>query len=130
MVEIVYVLCALTSLLEGISPGEIGQPFEVLEEAVRAEAAGVHDALGDSLVVEVEHLLAHHEVVHERWPAFADLQRVLIVGDRNALRSRQLGLAGATSLVRLASRTDFVRRWIFRGLGSPRGFAGGAAFGS
>ena len=116
--------------LEQVGAGEVGQRLVVLEEAVGAEAAGVHDALGDALVVEVEDLLAEVEVLQQRRAALADLQRVLVVGDRHALRGGQLGLAGATSLMRLAARTDFVRRWIFRGLGSPRGFAGGAAFGS
>jgi hypothetical protein len=43
-----------------------------LEVAVRAEAARVHDALGDALVVEVEDLLAEMEVLQQRGPAGAD----------------------------------------------------------
>ena len=48
------------------------------------------DALGDALVVEVRDLLAEDEVLEQRRPAQARLQRVLVVGDRHALVGRQL----------------------------------------
>ena len=61
----------------------------VLEIAVGAKAAGMDDALGDALVVEVEDLLAEVEVFQRRRPAIADPQRVLVVGDRDALLGGQ-----------------------------------------
>ena len=55
---------------------ELGQVFVALEKAVRGRAAGVHDTLGDALVVEVIDLLAQHEVaastVGPRRPAFSE----------------------------------------------------------
>jgi hypothetical protein len=50
-----------------------------LEVAVGAGAAGVHDALGDALVVEVGDLLAEDEVFEQGRAAQAGLQRVLVV---------------------------------------------------
>ena len=49
----------------------------------------MHDALGNALVVEVGDLLAKDEVLEQRRPAQARLQRVLIVGDGHALIGRQ-----------------------------------------
>ena len=81
----------------------VGQRLVGLEKAVRAIAAGMHDALGNALVVEVEDLLAEVEILDQRRPALADLQRVLVVRDRAALRGRQdLGVA-LGDLVKLAS---------------------------
>ena len=61
---------------------------------MRAIAARMHDALGNALVVEVEDLLAEMEILDQRRPALADLQRVLVVGNRAALGGRQdLGVA-------------------------------------
>ena len=56
-----------------------------LEVAVRRRAARVDDALGDPLVVEVGDLLAEDEVLEQRRPAQAGLERVLVVADRHAL---------------------------------------------
>ena len=75
--------------LEQVGARDVGQRLVVLEVPVGAVAAGVHDALGDALVVEVEDLLAEVEVLEQRRPALADPQRVLVVGDRHALRGRQ-----------------------------------------
>ena len=76
--------------------GEVGQRLVGLEEAVRAVAAGVDDALGDALVVEVEDLLAEVEVLEQRRAALADAQRVLVVGDRHALLGGQRSDVRAT----------------------------------
>ena len=73
-----------------------------------AEAAGVDDALGDALVVEVEDLLAEVEVVEQRGATVADAQRVLVVGDGHAL-GRGQPRATVTRLVRLAAGTDAER---------------------
>ena len=79
--------------LEEVGPREVGKRLVGLEEPVRSVAAGVHDPLGDALVVEVEDLLAEVEVLQQRRPALADPQGVLVVGDRDALRGRQHRLA-------------------------------------
>jgi len=52
---------------------------------VGRRATGVHDALGDALVIEVRELLAHDEVFEQRRTAFTCLQRVLIISDLHAL---------------------------------------------
>jgi len=56
-----------------------------LKIAVRAEPARVHDALGDALVVEMRQLFPKVEVLHQRRPARARLQRVVGVRDGHAL---------------------------------------------
>ena len=81
-----------------------------LEEAVRAEPAGVHHALGNALVIEVEDLLAEVEILEQRRAALADLQGVLIVGDRNALLRRQPDPTVLHGLMRLATLADVDRR--------------------
>ena len=55
----------LALALEEVGPGDVGERAVVLEVAVDAEAAGVDDALGDALVVEVEDLLAEVEVFQQ-----------------------------------------------------------------
>ena len=80
---------ALARALEEVGLGEVGQRLVGLEEAVRAVAAGVHDPLGDALVIEVEDLLAEVEVLEERRPPLAHPQGVLVVGDRNTLLGGQ-----------------------------------------
>ena len=62
------------------------------------------DALGNALVVEVEDLLAEVEVFEQRRPARADAQRVLVVGDRDALLRGQHGHVAAGDLMRLAAQ--------------------------
>ncbi len=57
-----------------------------------SRAAGVHDALGDALVVEVGQLLAHDEVFEQRGSPFACPQRVLVISNLDALVRAQ-GLA-------------------------------------
>ena len=56
---------------------------------MRAIAPGVHDALRNPLMVEMEDLLAEVKVFQDRRPSSADFQRVLIVGYRSALSCRQ-----------------------------------------
>ena len=94
---------ALAGALEEVGPGEVGQRLVGLEVAVRAVAAGVHDPLGDPLVVEVEDLLAEVEVLEQRRAALADPQRVLVVGDRHALCGRQSVADSVRDLMGLAT---------------------------
>ena len=65
-----------------------------LEHAVRGGAAGVHDPLGDALVVEVGDLLPEDEVLQERGTAQSGLERVLVVGDGLAEVRREPAAAG------------------------------------
>ena len=75
----------LAGFLERRRAGDVGQGLVALEEAVRARAARVHDALGDALVIEVGDLLAQDEVFQQRGAAHAVLERILVVGDAHAL---------------------------------------------
>ena len=69
--------------------GESRQRLGQFEVPVRRGSAGVHDALRDALVVEVGDLLAKDEVFQQRRPTRPGAQRVLIVDDRDPLRSGQ-----------------------------------------
>ena len=61
-----------------------------LEVAVGGRAARMHHALGNPLVIEVGDLLAEDEVLEQRRPALAGLQRVLIVVDPEPLVRREM----------------------------------------
>ena len=92
---------ALTSALEQICARDGGQGLVVLEVPVGAVAAGVHDAFGDALVVEVEDLLAEVEVLEQRGPTVSRSQRVLVVRDRHTLSGRQSVADSVRDLMRL-----------------------------
>jgi hypothetical protein len=70
---------------------------------VRAETARVYDALGYALVVEVKDLFAEVEIFERSRAAPADLQRILVVGDRCALLRGERGDIAAGDLVRFAA---------------------------
>ena len=70
---------------------------------MRAVAAGMDDALGNALVIEVEDLLAKMEIFQQRRAAAPDPERVLVVGDRNALLRGQHRRIAARRLMRLAA---------------------------
>ncbi len=85
---------------------------------MRAEAARVHDALGNALVIEMEDLLAEVKVFERGRAARADPQGVLIVADDHALLRRQarptvagdlMGLAAVAALHALIAKFDLVR---------------------
>ena len=65
-----------------------------LEVAVRRRPSGVHDALGNPLVIEVGDLLAEDEVLEQRRPAQAGLERVLVVANGHALIGGQRPIGG------------------------------------
>ena len=66
------------------------------EDPVGAGAAGVDDALGDALVVEVGDLLAQVMVLQQHRAARTRLQRVVRVGEPHALgRGEVLALLSA-----------------------------------
>jgi hypothetical protein len=54
-------------IVEEAGLGDVGERLVDLEVAVGAGAAGVDDALGDALVVEVRDLLAEVEVFQAGW---------------------------------------------------------------
>ena len=83
--------------------GDVRQRLVVLEVAVGAEAAGMHHALRDAFVVEVEDLLAEVEILQQGRTARADPQGVLVVGDRDALLRGQHRHVAAGDLVGLAA---------------------------
>jgi hypothetical protein len=56
---------------------------------MRSRASRVHDAFGDALVIEVRDFFAQDEVFEQRRPPQAGLERVLVVGDEDALVSRE-----------------------------------------
>ncbi len=68
--------------------GDVGQRVVQLEAAVGAGAAGVHDPLGDALVVEVRDLLAQVKSSSRVGPPTGP-QRVVGVFDAQPLRRRQ-----------------------------------------
>lgn len=51
----------------------------------------MHDSFRDPLMVEVLDLLPENEVLQERRPAAATLQRILVVADRHAVIGGQSG---------------------------------------
>ena len=79
----------LAGFLERRGLGELGERFVALEKAVRPRSARVHDTLGNAFVVEVRDLLAQHEIFEQRRPAQAEFQRILVVGDGDALVGRE-----------------------------------------
>jgi len=83
--------------------GEFGQRFGQLEVAVCGRAAGMHDALGNALMVEVRDLLAQDEVFEQRGAAWRVAQRVLVVGDRNALLGRHHRVIAAGLLLQFVT---------------------------
>src|SRR5690606_8225509 len=60
------------------------------EIAMCRRAAGVDHPLRDALMVEVGHLLTEDEILHQRWPAHAGLERVLVVADTDPLVGGQV----------------------------------------
>ncbi|VTZ63650.1 conserved hypothetical protein [Sinorhizobium medicae] len=121
---------SLARALEQVRPGVGGKRLVGLEKAVNAITASMHDALGNSFMVEVEDLLAKMKILDERGATLAGSQAVLIVGDRAALRRRQNGRVTFGDLVKLSTiaacrflvmnggRFRIVRRRRFLGHGS------------
>ena len=93
----------LADLGQDLGARVLGQRLGQLEVAVRRRAAGVNDALGDPLVVEVLDLLAQDEVFQQRRAAPTGLQRVLVVADRDAMVGRHPGVGRRGGLMRLSA---------------------------
>ena len=54
-------------------------------------AAGMDDALGNTLVIEMRDFLAHQDVFEQRRTANVRFERILVVADDDALIGRQVG---------------------------------------
>lgn len=85
---------ALAGLGEKRRARELRERFVAFEVAMRAGASSVHDALGNALMIEVNDLLAEDEVFEKRRPPQPGLERVLVVGDGNALVRGECAAAG------------------------------------
>jgi len=93
-----------SAALKNVGLGDVGERLIGLEIAVRPEAAGVHDALGDALMIKVKDLLAQVEILKRSRPARTDPERVLIVGDGDALLRSQSCRTGGGGLVYFPAR--------------------------
>ena len=89
--------------LEDIGAGDIAQRVRQFEIAMRAIATGMNHALRDALMVKMEHFFAEMRVFQQGRPPRALLQRILVVGNRNALRRRHRGHIATGHLMGLAT---------------------------
>ena len=80
---------ALAGLGEQRRARDLRERLITFEVAMSARAAGVDDALGNPLVVEVGDLLAQDEIFEQRRPAQSRFQGILVVGDVHALVRRE-----------------------------------------
>ena len=70
---------------------------------MRAVAAGVNDALRDALMVEMKDLLAEMKIFDQGRPARPDLDGVLVVRNRAALRGGKNGDIAVRDLMQFAA---------------------------
>jgi hypothetical protein len=70
---------------------------------VRAEASGVHNALRDARVVEMEELLPEVEIFQQGRTTLPRLQGILVVAYRPTLLRRQHGSIAASGLMDFAA---------------------------
>ncbi len=64
---------------------EVGQVLINLEYSVRGGATRVDDTLGDALMIEVGDFFAEMKILHKRRAAASGLERILVVGNLDAL---------------------------------------------
>ena len=70
---------ALAHPVEDIGLAHIGQAVSQFKIAMRAVATGVHHALGDALMVEMEDLFTEMEVLHQGRTTRACTQGILVI---------------------------------------------------
>ena len=112
--------CAHTHAVEYSGFGYVRQGFRQLEVAMRGGASGVHNALGNPLMVEVIDLFAKEKILEEDRAARADFQLVFVVGYNRALVRGERRVGTACELVQFTgiagcfgcSRAGAGRHWI------------------
>ena len=92
----------LPGALENVGARIFGKRFIGLEIAMRTVATRMYDPLGNAFVIEMEDLFPEGEILDQRRAAWADLQCVLIVRNRSALRGRQHRTVAFGDLMELA----------------------------
>jgi hypothetical protein len=70
---------------------------------MRPKATGVHHPLRDTLMVEVEELLAQGKIFECSGATCPDLERILVVGYRDTLLRSQCGCVAVGNLVHFAA---------------------------
>src|ERR1035441_1186381 len=83
----------------GVSFQRAGQ----LEESMRARRSRVNDTLGNTFVIEMGNLFAKDEILQKRRATRIGPERVLIIGERDALVRGERGVLSTSGLVKLAS---------------------------
>src|SRR4029450_5456268 len=76
----------------------------------------MHDAFGNTLMVEMEDFLAEVKILDQRRPALTNPQGVLIVSDRPALRRRKRLCTARCNLMQLAATSSQHLLIVDRGL--------------
>lgn len=89
--------------LENISASVFGQGFVGFKKSMRTISARMHDPLRDALMIKVKDLLTEMEILDESWSERSDLEHVLVVGERAALRGDQDIPLGRSDLVQLSA---------------------------
>src|SRR5665647_1391126 len=74
-----------------------------LEVSMRTRRPRVNDTLGNTLVIEMGDFLAQDEIFQQRRAARIRPERVLIVGDREALVGSERGVLSSSDLVQFAA---------------------------
>src|SRR5450759_5316468 len=93
----------LTFLGEDPGGGVLLQRGGQLEESMRARRTRVNDTLGNTLVIEMVYFFAEDEILQKRRAARIGPERVLIVGDREALIGSERGVLSSSDLVQFAA---------------------------
>src|SRR5664279_5543884 len=98
--------------LEQVGLRDIGQRLEILKVTVRGRTARVNDAFRNSLVIKVKYFFPQDKIFEQGRAPRARAQRILVIGDANALIGREMGIFFRVGpllgdlLVGLAARTD------------------------
>src|ERR1035437_8463438 len=77
-----------------------------LEESMRTRRARVHDALGNTLVIEMGDLFAEDEILQKRRAARIGPERVLIIGKCEALVRGERGVTSTSDLVQVVASSQ------------------------
>lgn len=75
----------LALLGKGRRAGQVLEAVKALEKTMGTRAAGMHDPLGNPLMVEVGNLFPENEVLEQSRPAKPRLERGLVIGNQYAL---------------------------------------------